>query len=78
MTTGYITCFKGRLLDGSTLVVDGAEYPIPTRMPDGSCQAGDRVRAAVAEAGYRIPGALLDAISDIDDHGGYSISLEKM
>jgi hypothetical protein len=78
MTTGYLTCFKGRLLDGSTLVVEGAEYPIPTRTADGSVQAGDRVRAAATEAGYRIPCAFLDAISDVDDHGGYTLELVRL
>lgn len=77
-TTGYVACFKGRLLEGSTLVVDGAEYPIPVLTPSGSNQAGDRVRAAAADAGYQIHGGFLDALSDIDAYGGYTIELEKI
>ncbi len=75
--TGYVACFKGRLLDGSTLVVDGAEYPIPVITSGGSNQAGDRVRAAAADAGYQIAGDFLEALSDIDQHGGYAIALVK-
>lgn len=78
MTTGYLTCFKGRLFDGSTLIVDGAEYPIPVLTAAGSNQDGDRVREAAAEAGYSVAGSLLDAISDVDEHGGYSIDLVKL
>ncbi len=79
MTTAYLACFKGRLLDGSVLVVDGAEWPVPTVTADGSTQSGDRVRAAITAAGYRpaLPN-LLDCSSDIDDAGGYEIELVRL
>ncbi len=79
MTTAYLACFKGRLLDGSTLVVDGAEFPIPTVTAGGSTQPGERVRAAVESAGYRLAYPnLLDCMSDIDDAGGYTIDVVKL
>jgi hypothetical protein len=76
--TGYLTCFKGRLQPSSTLVVDGAEYPVPAKTADGSTQNGDRVREAIRTAGYALPSdSLNDAIGDLDDAGGYEITLVK-
>lgn len=77
MTTAYLTCFKGRLTVESTLIVEGCEYPIPAETSRGSRYAEDRVREVVRGAGYRTSGGYYDALSDIDEHGGYTIELVK-
>jgi hypothetical protein len=78
MTTAYITCFKGCLTAESTLIIDGTEYPIPAETSRGSRYAEDRVREAVRDAGYRTSGGYYDALTDVDEHGGYTIELERL
>jgi hypothetical protein len=79
MTSGYITCFKGRLTAESTLIVDGAEWPIPELPTDGPRATMLRVETAVAAAGYRVLETMREATSNykVDGAGGYSIELVK-
>lgn len=76
MTTGYITCYHGRLTAESTIVIDGAEYPIP-ELSYGSVGAEFRIRQALQSAGYRTDGPYEQALSPIDKHGGYEIRVVK-
>ncbi len=79
MTSAYLTCFKGRLTAESTVVVDGAEFPVPESFGWTEVDAQARIVEGLRRAGYR-PAApnLLESMSQIDSAGGYAIDVVKL
>lgn len=77
--TGYITCFRGRLTAASTIVIEGAEWPVPERAGWTGVDPQPRIVACLGLAGYRPEApSLLESLSRVDDAGGYEIRLVKL